>query len=506
VKIFWMIAPIAGMVSGGSRRAASALGARRHTDGGEHDVMLPTRIRATFEMVEAEFGLEFLVFLLDPPALMREPDQLLERRGGGRVDDKVLGTRRGAQIDRLGMAPEDALHIGDRPRVDAEAARRAGMPAVISRYPALPTIELIDDTARFTVLASEWDGLLLASAANRPFLAWTWLHAWWTHLSESRRLAVLTVRHGHELVAIAPLALSRGRLPWFWRYEFLGTGFAGSDYLDLIVRRGREPEAVRALAGYVRDQKLALRLDRLPVDSSASKLMASLTESGWTVRETNHGVCPFIRLEGHSWDSYLATLGSSHRATVRRRINALDRKFRVRFKLVTSERDRHQALDGLFGFHAERWSERGGSTAFHTPSLRMFHHDVTARALRDGWLRLYTLHLNDDLAAVMYGFAYSGCFYFYQHGFDQKCRQHSVGHVAIDLAIRAAIEEGAAESDMLYGDEAYKLFWASEQRQLVRIDVFPAHLGGQLQQRTVEAEQTVRTFARRLLSLNAHGS
>jgi HAD superfamily hydrolase (TIGR01509 family) len=34
-------------------------------------------------------------------------------------------------IDRLGVAPEDALHIGDRPRVDAEAARRAGMPAVI---------------------------------------------------------------------------------------------------------------------------------------------------------------------------------------------------------------------------------------------------------------------------------------------------------------------------------------------------------------------------------------
>jgi HAD superfamily hydrolase (TIGR01549 family) len=34
-------------------------------------------------------------------------------------------------IDRLGVAPEDALHIGDRPQIDAEAARRAGMPAVI---------------------------------------------------------------------------------------------------------------------------------------------------------------------------------------------------------------------------------------------------------------------------------------------------------------------------------------------------------------------------------------
>jgi hypothetical protein len=42
-------------------------------DGREHHVMLPPRIRAAFEMVEAEFGLEFLVLLLDGPALMCQP-------------------------------------------------------------------------------------------------------------------------------------------------------------------------------------------------------------------------------------------------------------------------------------------------------------------------------------------------------------------------------------------------------------------------------------------------
>ena len=61
-------------------------------------MMLPPRIRAAFEMVEAEFGLEFLVLLLDRPALMRESDQLLEQRGGGQVDEKVFGARRGTQI------------------------------------------------------------------------------------------------------------------------------------------------------------------------------------------------------------------------------------------------------------------------------------------------------------------------------------------------------------------------------------------------------------------------
>ena len=67
-------------------------------DGGEHDMMMPSRIRAAFEVVEAEFGLELLILLLDRPALMREPDQLLHRGGGRQVDEEVFGARRRAQI------------------------------------------------------------------------------------------------------------------------------------------------------------------------------------------------------------------------------------------------------------------------------------------------------------------------------------------------------------------------------------------------------------------------
>src|SRR5438876_8146270 len=37
----------------------------RVRDGGEHDVMLPPRIGAAFEVVEAQFGLELLILLLD---------------------------------------------------------------------------------------------------------------------------------------------------------------------------------------------------------------------------------------------------------------------------------------------------------------------------------------------------------------------------------------------------------------------------------------------------------
>src|SRR3954463_5047804 len=60
--------------------------------------MGPSRIRTAFEMVQAEFGFEFLILLLDRPALMREAHQLLDRRRGRQVDEEVFGARRRAEV------------------------------------------------------------------------------------------------------------------------------------------------------------------------------------------------------------------------------------------------------------------------------------------------------------------------------------------------------------------------------------------------------------------------
>ena len=171
--------------------------------------------------------------------------------------------------------------------------------------------ELIDTAGSFAALENEWGELLASSWSESPFLTWEWLYAWWTHLCGSRRLALVVIRDGHRLAAIAPFCASRWRGPLFRRWELLGTGFAGSDYLDGIVRKGHDVEASRVLAEFVGSRRIALHLDHLPQDSWLSRLEAPLIGSGWTARVTDRGVCPFIRLAGHTWDSFLATIGPS---------------------------------------------------------------------------------------------------------------------------------------------------------------------------------------------------
>jgi len=361
-----------------------------------------------------------------------------------------------------------------------------------------PEVAIVETVDGLAGLRAEWDELLSSSSADSPFLTWDWLHAWAIHLRGARRLQLLTVRAAGELIAIAPLATAPTRLPWLPRLEFVGTGNAGSDYLDLIVRRGSDGEALEAVAGALKAQTLAVRLDHLPSGSQATALGERLAGAGWTPLRARSGVCPVALLSGHSWDSYLGTLGPAHRANVRRRLRALEKNFRVRFDRVDDESQRAEVLDWLMRVHNERWDARGGSTAFPDAACRAFHHDATKRALGSGRLRLHMLYLNDSPAAATYCLAHNRRVYFYQGAFDERHRQHAVGLAAMALTIRAAIVEGAREFDLLYGVEPYKWLWARDARLLTRIDLFPAHLNGRLSQRTVEAERALRALARRI--------
>jgi len=376
------------------------------------------------------------------------------------------------------------------------AERRQGGGWHVEQAPDIHCL-LIDSAWSFSALRPEWSSLLRASASASPFLTWEWLHTWWTHLGGSSRLRMVAVRAGTELIAVAPFRAATGTayLPCL---DMLATGDVGSDYLDVIVRRGREAEALPAIEQFVRSQCTTLRLTHLGPSAVADLLADRLHASGWARTTTAGGTCPYIPLAGHTWDSYLATLGSSHRANVRRRIRALDQKFDVRFERGTGDTQRREALAKLFEYHDRRFDERG--TAFGTDDMRAFHDELTRRALDRGWLRMFVLRLDGAPVAVMYGFLYDGTFYFYQHGFDEQFQQHSIGLVLMALSIRAAIDKGAGEFDMLWGVEPYKFLWARQTRELRTLLLFPPRIGGQIHRGLYHARRQAKALIGRYVS------
>src|SRR5262245_10871021 len=106
--------------------------------------------------------------------------------------------------------------------------------------------EIIESPEQLEKLREEWSDLLAESSSAGFFLTPEWQLAWWKHLGRRRRLRILAVREGGRLIGLAPLAVAppsaRLLLP-IRRNEMLGTGLAGSDHLDLILRHGWERAA-----------------------------------------------------------------------------------------------------------------------------------------------------------------------------------------------------------------------------------------------------------------------
>ena len=321
-------------------------------------------------------------------------------------------------------------------------------------------IQVLKDPRELERLRPEWDDLLADGSSDSPFLTWEWLDPWWRHLGHRRRLAMVLVRAQGRLIGAAPWCLAppspRLLLP-FSRIEFLGGGSVGSDYLDIVLRRGFERTALEALERHLVGHPRVLHLAGLPQGGTAVQELAT-------------------RLE-------------------RRRIQG---NFRVEFEQIGTEPERAEALAVLIDLHNRRWNRRGGSDALHRTDLQAFHDEASRHALARGWLRLFVLRLNGRSVAALYGLMYRNVFHFYQSGFDPAFGKWSVGLVTLGWAIRRAIEEGATEFDFLHGDEEYKGHWTRSWRGLERLELYPPRLFGVACRKIAETSRATRALVRRL--------
>ena len=364
----------------------------------------------------------------------------------------------------------------------------------VSLDAAPPRVEVVTDERELHSLRSEWTELLAASEENSFFLTWEWLRTWWKHLGGSRRLAIRTMREGDRLVGLAPLCALRSSQPWrSGPLQFLGTGTVGSDYLDVVTRNGHREEAIAALADSIAAEGRVLELTQVPRSRSAGEILRErLADRGWGALERTTNVCPVVDLTDHSWDSYLATLSSSHRQNVRRRCRKLHDAFTVELRVAENETDLSAAFETLWSLHRRRWRDRGGSDALGGPSVMAFHRELAGLALERGWLRLYVLRLDGRPAAALYGFRYRDRFLYYQSGFDPELRDWSVGLVTMGMVLQRAIEEGVREFDLLHGAERYKFHWAGDVRRIGRLELYPPTLHSRLEKRIRRLSRLVK--------------
>ena len=369
--------------------------------------------------------------------------------------------------------------------------------------PAGISTQVISDAASIRDLRSEWDALLQVCHSDCIFLTWEWIYTWWLHLSGKRKIHIIVVRLDGLLIALAPLALRPASLKRLmpWRVlEFLASGSVGSDYLSFLIRPGHEQTAMREIMKCLNESRRVLELVRVEKSSAPmAELSRQLQEAGWTSLGLTTNYCPYSILAGHSWDSYLQSLDASHRKNLDKMLRRLHKDFDVSLHVAATESERQWAMDVFVRLHLRRWSEKGGSTALNSTELIDFHRAFSAISLERGWLKLYTLVLDGVPVASLYVFKYGDVHYHYQSAFDPDYGKYSPGTVMLALAIKAAIEDGAVEFDFLHDNEAYKYVWARQERELIRLELYPVGKMGSVYQHSATIQRRIRRLVHKCM-------
>ena len=225
-----------------------------------------------------------------------------------------------------------------------------------------------------TALRPQWNELLHASAREQPVSHVGMAACLVDAPAAARRAPASSPCGGDELIAVAPLDVAPHAPGWFSRLEFLGTGHAGSDYLDLIVRRGHEADALARLRGFLEHAEM-----RAAARPSAARLAGRAARRAARRRRldastTPDGVCPVIHLAGHTlgFVSGDARLGASRQrppaaAGARAAVRACASSW------SPTEAAAHEALDALAGFHERRFGSRAAPRRSSRRRLRAFH-------------------------------------------------------------------------------------------------------------------------------------
>jgi CelD/BcsL family acetyltransferase involved in cellulose biosynthesis len=262
------------------------------------------------------------------------------------------------------------------------------------------------------------------------------------------------VRNSSDLVAVVPMYV-------WWRHGLPVVRFVGhgaSDQLGPIGPPLSEPTAATAVAEAIAAvplRRFVLLAEQIAGDRGFGELIGARS----LYRESS----PVLRFEHATWDDFLQERGRNFRQQVRRFPRKLSERGTVSYRLASDPDHLDRDLDILFRLHRQRWASAATPFLLAEP----FHREFAAKALEQGWLRLWFLEIDRRPVAALYGFRFAGSESAYQAGRDPALRGQPVGFVLLAHAVREALADGMNEYRLLRGGAAYKDRFATSDPGLV---------------------------------------
>ena len=344
------------------------------------------------------------------------------------------------------------------------------------------TSQVVTDYEAFVRLEPEWNNAVRRAQVPHPFLLHEWFRTWWDCFGANRRLHIIVVRDGEEIVAIAPFMTERVHM---YGLPVRKVDLLHNDHTpraDVIVI-GSPRVAYGAIWNALRsasEQWDVLQLSRLPGDSPTRMAFTSLAHRDEYATGTWRGdVSPYLTLSG-TWDSYHASLPAKFRSNLRNRLSRLRAYGEPRLEVLDSPKEVADAKEDALRLETSGWKERTQTSIASDPSVQRFYSLLAERAAARGWLRLIFVTVGGGRIATAYGACFDGRLFLFKTGYDPAYASCAPFKILLYLATQRAFADGLREIDLLGDAEPWKLEWTSTSRVHDWLYVFPGTVRARL--------------------------
>lgn len=319
-------------------------------------------------------------------------------------------------------------------------------------------------------ITTESPATLTSSWFNLQHLRWDhiftlpcWLEVWWHEFGADTELYLRAVRHGEDVIGIAPLLLKKDQACLIGSTDVC-------DYLDFVVAPGREQEFFDVILHDLTQRGITcLDLSCLRPDSiTATNLITMARDRGYKVCFDLEDVSLELELPA-TWDEFLEILDSKQRHEVKRKLRRLEEAGSVEYDVTDDIEVIPQTIDIFLKLFRE---SREDKACFLTTRRESFFRSVSKCMGEAGLLKLGILRLDSSpVASVMY-FDYLDRVYLYNSGYDPPYSPLSVGLLSKILCIKDSIEKGKKIFDFMKGAEPYKYRMRGKEIPIYRGKIF----------------------------------
>lgn len=344
-------------------------------------------------------------------------------------------------------------------------------------------IDVIDDFKTFNIITKNWDFVYESDPHAQFFLSWVWLSAWLQMVVEPWFiLAAKPDTHEASYVAFFPLKLILNqRDEGDFDPQLCMAGNSMADYTGLICLPGYEEEVIPAFAAYIQQHLVWSTFDVqsiLATDTRMSLFLMVFSEDSFNLtqhRLQNGGVdadnyvAPYVSLTD-DWDQYLQNkVGSNTRQKIRRFLRKIETSDEFRIAHVNAENvDSH--IEILLRLWEAKWREKKGDNC---DTIIKYVRAILRYCFKKNCLYLPVLWKGDIPLGAIANFVdeRQKSLLFFIAGRDETFKNPPTGLILHAEAIRYAIQNGFKVYDFLKGNEEYKYFFGSKDRQIQHIVV-----------------------------------